>query len=189
MNRKFLALALTLSVIPIAAAADDDNAPPQLTPAQRQAIHQTFERFATQEEQLHLQMRSQILSSLTPVHLRAVGATIGDLAIAANPDPAAAAKRLDMILSPGERQRVLATVSSFFQQAKQLHDQMRTELNSELPAGAHPPSSDRDKEHRMTNMRPDAGTVLLAALSPHPHRMGMGDHAGFMMHMEGAPPH
>ncbi|HEY6325116.1 MAG TPA: hypothetical protein VIW73_01190 [Candidatus Cybelea sp.] len=188
MNRKFLALTLALSVIPIAAAADDDNAPPQLTPAQRQAIHQTFERFATQEQQLHLQMRGQILSSLTPVHLRAVGATIGDLAIAANPDPAAAAKRLDMILSPGERQRVLATLSSFFQQSRQLHDAMRNELNSEMPAG-HPPSTDRDKEHQMTNMRLDAGTVLLAALSPHPHMMGMGDHGGFRMHMEGEPPH
>jgi hypothetical protein len=189
MNKKFLALALALSVIPIAAAADDDNAPPQLSPAQRQALHQTFERFATQEQQLHQQMRGQILSSLTPVHLRAVGATIGDLAIAANPDPAAAAKRIDMILTPGERQRVLATLSSFFQQSRQLHDQMRTELNSELPAGAHPPSMDRDKEHQMSNMRLDAGTVLLAALSPHSHMMGMGDHGGFMMHMEGAPPH
>ncbi len=189
MNRKFLALALALSVIPIAAAADDDNAPPQLTPAQRQAVHQTFERFASQEEQLHMQMRGQILSSLTPVHLRAVGATIGDLAIAANPDPAAAAKRIDTIISPGERQRVLATLASFFQQSRQLHDQMRNELNSELPAEAHPPSTDRDKEHQMTNMRLDAGTVLLAALSPHSHMMRMGEHGGFMMHMEGEPPH
>jgi len=189
MNKRFLALTLALSVIPIAAAADDDSTAPQLTPAQRQAIHQTFERFAGQEQQLHLQMRGQILSSLTPVHLRAVGATIGDLAIAPNPDPAAAAKRIDMILSPGERQRVLATLSSFLQQSRQLHDQMRNELNGELPAGAHPPSMDRDKEHAMTNMRLDAGTVLLAALSIRPHMMGMGEHGGFMMHMEGEPPH
>ncbi len=135
-----------------------------------------------------MQMRAQILGSLTPVHLRAVGATIGDLAIAANPDPAAAAKRIDMILSPGERQRVLATFSAFFQQSRQLHDQMRNELSSELPAG-HPPSMDRDKEHQMTKTRPDAGTALLRALSPRPHMMEMGDHGGFMMHMEGAPPH
>ncbi len=133
-------------------------------------------------------MRAQILSALTPVHLRAVGATVGELAIAANPDPAAAAKRIDMILSPGERQRVLATLSSFLQQSRQLHDQMRTELSSELPAG-HPPSMDRDKEHQMANARPDAGTALLGALSPRPHTMEMGDHGGFTMHMEGAPPH
>jgi hypothetical protein len=188
MNRKLLALALTLSAIPIAAAADDNNAPSQLSPAQQQAVHQTFERFASQEEQLHMQMRAQILGSMSPVHVRAVGATIGDLAIAANPDPAAAAKRLDMILSPGERQRVLATLTSFFQQSRQLHDQMRTELRSEMPADAHPPSN-HDKDHQMPHMQLDAGTVLLAALSPRPHMMGMDDHHGFGMHMEGAPPH
>ncbi len=187
MNSKFLALALALSLIPIAAAADD-NAPSQLSPEQRQAVHQTFERFASQEEQLHMQMRAQILGSLSPVHVRAVGATIGELAVAANPDPAAAAKRLDMILSPGERQRVLATLSSFFLQAKQLHDQMRDELRSEMPADTHPPSNN-DREHQVPHMQLDAGTVLLAALSPRPHVMGMGDHGGFMMHMEGAPPH
>jgi hypothetical protein len=187
MNRKLMALALALSVIPIAAAADDNNAPPQLSPAQREAIHQTFERFATQEEQLHLQMRGQILNALSPVHRRAVGATIGDLAIATNPDPEAAAKRLDMILSPGERQRVLVAHSSFYQQSRQLHDQMRNELRSEMPADAHPPSN-HDRDNQMAQMQPDAGMVLLAVLSPHPHKMGMGDH-GFMMHMEGAPPH
>ncbi|MBV8343740.1 MAG: hypothetical protein JO190_01975 [Candidatus Eremiobacteraeota bacterium] len=184
-----MALALAFSVIPIAAVADDDKDWAQLSPAQRQAIHQTFERFATQEEQLHLQMRSQILSGLSPVHRRAVGATIGDLAVAANPDPEMAAKRLDMILSPGERQRVLTAHSSFYQQSRQLHDQMRTELRSEMPADAHPSSSNHDRENQMAQMQPDAGMVLLAVLSPHPHMMDMGDHHGFGMHMEGAPPH
>lgn len=178
-----------VSVIPIAAAADDNNGPPQLTPTQRQALHQTFERFAAQEEQLHLQMRAQILNSLTPIHRRAVGATIGDLAIAADPDPDAAAKRLDMILSPGERQRLLTAHTSFYQESRQLHDQMRDELRSEMPADAHPPSRNHDGDNRMANMRPDAGAVLLGVLSPHPHMMGMGDRHGFMMPMEGAPPH
>src|SRR5579863_6973373 len=189
MNTKFLALALALSVIPIAAAADDDNASPQISPAQRQAIHQTFERFAGQEEQLHLQMRAQILNALSPVHRRAVGATIGDLAIEANPDPASAAKRLDMILSPGERQRVLAAHSSFYQESRQLHDQMRSELRSEIPTDTHPPSANHDRDNQTGHMQPDAGMVLLAVLSPHGHMMGMHDHGGFEMHMEGAPPH
>jgi len=189
MNSKFLALALALSVIPIAAAADDDNGPSQLSPAQRQAVHQTFERFAGQEEQLHLQMRAQILNSLSSVHRRAVGATIGELAIAANPDPAAAAKRLDMILSPGERQRVLTAHSSFYQQSRQLHDQMRNELRSEMPADTHQSSDNHERDNAMGQTQPDAGMVLLGVLSPHPHMMGMGDHGGFMMHMEGAPPH
>jgi len=189
MNRTFLALALALSVIPVAALADDNNAPPQMTPAQRQAMQQTFQRFAAQEEQLYQQMRFQILNALSPVHRRAVGATIGDLAIAPNPDLTAAAKRLDALLSPGERQRVLAAHSGFFTQSLALHEQMRSEMSSEMPAGSHPPMK-HDENGDMTHMQPDAGTVLLGVLSPHPHMMGDHDHGPFMMqHMEGAPPH
>jgi hypothetical protein len=189
MNRTFLALALALSVIPVAALADDNDARAQLTPAQRQAVQQTFQRFATQEEQLHQQMRFQILSALSPVHRRAVGATIGDLAIEANPDVTAAAKRIDALLSPGERQRVLAAHTAFFTQSRQLHDQMRSELRSEMPAGDHPPSTKHDNDNAMTHMQPDAGMVLLGMLSPHLHMMGGHDHGSSMMYMEGAPPH
>jgi hypothetical protein len=188
MNRTFLALALALSVIPIAALADDSDARPQLTPTQRQAMQQTFQRFAAQEEQLHQQMRFQILSAMSPVHRRAVGATIGDLAIAPNPDLTAAAKRLDALLSPGERQRVLAAHTAFFTQSLQLHDQMRSELRSEMPAADHPPSTKHDNDNEMAQMQPDAGTVLLGVLSPHPHMMGDHEHGAMMMRMEGAPP-
>ena len=189
MNKSFLALALALSVMPLAAVADDSSAPPQMTPEQRQAMRQTFERYATQEEQLRQQMRLQVLNSMTPVHRRAVGATIGDLAIEANPDVTAAAKRIDTVLSPGERQRIIAAHSTFFTQSRQLHDQMRTELRSEMPADAHPPSTDGPRNH--TNaMQFDAGTLLLGVLSPRPRMMGMGHGpGGFMMHMEGAPQH
>lgn len=34
----------------------------------------------------------------------------------------------------------------------------------------------------------DAGTILLHVLSPR-GMMGMGEHGGSMMHMEGQPPH
>ena len=81
MNRSLLALALALGVTPVAALAQDTNAPAP-TAEQRQAMQQTFQQFAQQEGQLHEQMRTQILSALTPVHRRAVGATIGNLAIA-----------------------------------------------------------------------------------------------------------
>jgi len=187
MNRSILALALALSVVPIGALAQDSNAPPSPTPDQRQAMHQTFERFAQQEEQLYQQMRLQIISSLTPVHLRAVGATIGELAIAANPDSQAAAKRLDAMLSPGEQQRVIAAHSSFMTQSRQLHDQMRQQLQSAMPAD-HPNMMEHGPQNGMMPLRQlDAGTLLLMALSPHPMMAMM--HGMGMMHMEGAPPH
>jgi hypothetical protein len=187
MNRTLLALALALSVIPIAALADDQNAPTQPTAEQRQAMQQTMQRFMAQEAQLHQQMRAQILSALTPVHRRAVAATIGELAIEPNPDTAAAAKRLDAMLSPGERQRILTAHSSFFDQSRQLHEQMRTELRSEMPADGHPSSMNHEKMEGTAHVQLDAGTVLLTALSPRP-MMEMAGHGAFMMHMEGGPP-
>lgn len=191
MKKSLLALALAVSMIPITALADDDHMPPNVTPAQRQAIQQTFQRFMSQEMQMHQQMRWQILQSLTPIHRRAVAATIGDLAIAANPDPEAAAKRIDAMLSPGERQRVISAHNTFRSQSMQLHDQMRAELRSEMPADmqSHFMNHDESREKEEAARRPmDAGTILLHVLSPH-GMMGMGEHGGSMMHMEGQPPH
>ena len=179
MNRTFLALALALSVLPVAALAQDANAPAAPTDAQRQAMHQSMERFMQQGEQLHQQMRAQMLSAVSPAHLRAIGATIGELAITPNPDMQAAAKRIDMILSSGERQRIVALHSSFRVQMRQLHEQMRTEMQNEMPAN-HSSMMDGPKNGMMMQqMASDAGTVVLMALSPHP-MMDMMPHAGMM---------
>ncbi len=175
MNKSFLALALALSVLPIAAHADVNGAA-QMTPDQRQTMRQTFERFAAQEEQLHQQMRFDVLEAMTPMHRRAVGATIGDLAIESNPDPAAAAKRIDAILSPGERQRIVAAHSSFFAQSRQLREQMRDQMRSTMPSNGQPPMMDHARANGTPPMERDAGMVLLGALSPHPHMMGMDGH-------------
>jgi hypothetical protein len=191
MIKSLLGLALALSLFPITALADDENGPANLSPAQRQAMHQTFQRFMSQEEQLHQQMRLQALNSLTPVHRRAVAAAIGDLAIAANPDPMTTARRIDAMLSPGERQRVISAHNSFRTQSMQLHDQMRNELRSEMPADmqshfANHDNESKEKQEAMSRMQNDAGAILLHILSPHGM---MGDHGGMMMHMEGQPPH
>jgi hypothetical protein len=185
MSTRFLALALAFSVVPVAAFAQNTNGP---TDAQRQSMHQSFQRFAQQEAQLHQQMRWQILSSLTPVHRRAVGATIGELAITPNPDVDAAAKRLDSMLTGNERQRILAAHSSFFAQSRQLHEQMRAQMRSMMPD--HPDMMKPEHAGSPSMRQMDAGMILLGALSPHPFMMGMGHGGGpFMMHMDGAPPH
>jgi hypothetical protein len=180
MKNSLLALALALGMMPTAVLAQDTNAPPTMTDQQRQAMHQAFERFGQQEMQLHQQMRSQILSSLSPVHLRGVAATIGSLAIEPNPDVRGAARRIDQILSPGERQRVLAAHEAFRSQSLQLHQQMRSEMQSMMPAG----HQDMMKPQNGMMQRPpqDAGTILLMALSPHPMMEMMHGHM-----MEGMP--
>jgi hypothetical protein len=183
MNRSFLALALALSVLPTAALAQDTGTRPALTDQQRQALHQTFEQFAQQEQQLHQQFRDQVLSALTPAHRRAVAATIGELAIEENPDVQAAAKRLDQILSGGERARIMQAHEAFRTQSRQLHDQMKSDMQRILPDRQ---MSNRPENANEQHPNPDAGTILLMTLSPHP-MMGMMSH-GMMMHGGGLPP-
>ncbi|MGC9993243.1 MAG: hypothetical protein ABSD52_12720 [Candidatus Cybelea sp.] len=190
MSKSIFALALALSLIPAAALAQDTNASQQPTDAQRQQMHQMFEQFGQQERQLHDQLRSQILSVLTPVHRRALAAEIGNLVLSPNPDIDAAAKQIDAILSPSERQRILQAHAAYASQSRQLHEQMKSQMQSEMP-NWHPPSHD---DHMMNSsmqaqMR-DPGWILLRSLPPHEHdNMGMGDHGAMgSPPMGGAPP-
>jgi hypothetical protein len=191
MNKSLLALALALSALPATALAQDATAPQQPTPEQRQATHQAFEQFGQQMEQLHQQMRYQILSILSPLQRRELATLIGELAISPSPDFNAAAKRLDEMIPSGEQQRILASLASFRDQARQLHDQIRAQLESQMPAGAHQDwvSHGPDNASKPDDVRPDVGTLLLTVLTPHDMTFGMGEHNGLMMmHVEGPPP-
>jgi hypothetical protein len=172
MNKGIIALVLAANILPIGALAQDSNTPPQLTDQQKQQVRATFERYGAQEETLHQQMRYQILSALTPVHRRELGSLIGELAIAPNPDLQDAAAKIDRALLSSERQRILSAHQTFEAQIRQLHEQMRSELQSELPAG-HPAWG--SGPHNGSAPRPalDAGTIVLMTLTPH-FRMGMG---------------
>lgn len=176
MIKSILTLALALSVLPISALADDNNGPPQMTDQQRQAMRQSMEQFKQQEEQLHEQMRSQILASLTPVHRRAVAAEIGNLVISPNPDPKATAERIDSILSPAERSRILSAHESFKSQEEQLHKQMMAQVQQQFP-NWHPRSDQHQVMGSMQQRMNDAGWIVLHALPPHEHDMpGMPGH-------------
>ncbi len=186
MKNVLLALSLALALGPVAVLADTNatNAPParpQLTQQQRQALEKTFETFRTQEEKLHEQLRTQVLNSISPAHRTTIAGIIGNLAISPNPDPQAAAKQLDTLLSQGEQQRILALHASFRTQSKSLHEQMKAQLASEMPAGPKPPGHDGwggQNQHQMPNL--DAGTLLLHVLS----HSGMG-HLGMWGHPMG----
>lgn len=176
MSKSFFAIALALSLIPAVALAQDTNSSQQPTDAQRQAMHQMFQQFAQSERQLHDQLRSQILSGLTPVHRRAIAAEIGNLVISANPDIDAAAKQIDAILSPGERQRILEAHAAYASQSRQLHEQMKAQIQSEMP-DSRPSTRDHMMTAAMQTQMRDPGWILLRALPPHEQgMMGMGDH-------------
>jgi hypothetical protein len=178
MSKSYFALVFAgLSVLPAAAFAQSAGGPPSLTDQQRQAMHATFERYGAQEEQLRQQMRGEILSSLTSIHRRELATLIGELAIDPNPDLAGAAARIDRALLPSERQRILNAHQTFEAQRRQLHEQMRAELQSELPAARqgwdNGPHNGSAPQHRQL----DAGTIVLMTLTPHP-QMQMGWHDG-----------
>lgn len=187
MIRSFFTAALALSLLPAAALAQDANPPPQPTDAQRAQMRQMFQQFAQSERQLHDQMRSQILSGLTPVHRRAIAAEIGNLVTSPNPDVDAAAKQIDSILSPGERERILQAHDAFASQSRQLHEQMKSQMQSAMP-NWHPPSGQHMMNGPMREQMRDPGWIVLHALPPlGPGMMGhMMDWGGD--HMQGAPP-
>jgi hypothetical protein len=181
MTKSFF-IAIALSVLPVTALAQNAGGPPQLTDQQKQTMQATFQRYGAQEEQLHQQVRYQILSALSPVHRRELASLIGQLAIDPNPNLETAAANIDRALSGSERQRILAAHQSFETQSRQLHEQMRAELQNELPAG-HPSWHGGSKNGSAPPQRQlDAGMIVLMTLTPHP-QMHMGWHGGpEMMH-------
>jgi hypothetical protein len=179
MKNVFVALSLALALIPVSALADDQASPgaPALSPAQRQQMFQTFRAFHQREEQLHQQFRAQLLGTLTAAHRAAVANAIGQLAVASNPDPQRAAAQLDSLLSQSEKEQILSAHNTFRTQAKALHDQMKSQMHDEMPAGPPPMGHPDGGEMHGSQMQPDAGQILLHVLS----HVGGDDH-----HMMGA---
>jgi hypothetical protein len=170
MKRLLFALALALAVPAIAGAQQDPGTP---NPAMRQQMHANMQQMM----KLHQQFRTQVLGALTPAHKQLYAQVVGNLAIAASPDPRAAAKQLDDALSANEKTAILNAQKQFFTQMKAMRQQMMANHPWPKPSGSPWPhgSHGRGKPHT-----PDAGEVLLGMA---------GGHGGMMMrgHMHGAP--
>lgn len=194
MKNLWLALALALLAVPASAMAQDAPsaaavpAPPphpQLTPAQRQAMFKTMSDFHDKEMQLHKQLRSQMLGALSPEHRTAVANVIGQLAISASPDPGAAAKQIDALLTPAEKQAITTAHTQFSDQSRTLMQQMMSQMKSEMPSpppGAPPHGTMMGQNWQKHNEVVDPGTILLTTLNGG-GRMGM-----MMAHGFGMPP-
>jgi hypothetical protein len=167
------AAALGLAVLSPAFALADDQAPSGPPPAVRAEFVQMHQKM----EALHTQARSQILSALTPAHKAAVANVIGQLAIAPNPDPEAAARQLDALLSPGERSQILRVHESMRTEMRSMMEQMHSQMEqaraqSGAPAG--PPHGMPPPGAEGMHAAPDAGHILLMLSSFHgPHPMMM----------------
>jgi hypothetical protein len=185
MKNLCLALALALFAVPASAVAQDAPpaaaAPalpprPQLSPAQRQAMFKTMSEFRGKEMQLHQQLRSQMLGALSPEHRTAVANIIGQMAISASPDPGGAAKQIDALLTPAEKQSITTAHGQFVDQSRTLMQQMMSQMKSTMPSpppGAPQHAMMAAQRWQKHNEIVDPGTILLTTLNGGGMRMMM----------------
>ncbi|MBV8163521.1 MAG: hypothetical protein JOZ91_04580 [Candidatus Eremiobacteraeota bacterium] len=170
-------IAAALAATPLIVRADDTSANGQPNAAAMSVMQQTHAKM----EQLHAQARLSMLNALTPAHRTLLANVVGQLVIAQSPDTVAAARQLDASLSPNESRAVLSISASFEQQARQLMQSARQQLEASgagAPGGGMHGMGPEGMHGMGTSQQPnDAGSVLLGmaarALAP-PHAWGPG---------------
>jgi hypothetical protein len=168
-------LAFAQTTTPVAPpAADGGFQHPHPSFAQMQQLH-------AQMSQIHTQARLQILASLSPAHRALLANVIGQLAIAPNPDRAAAARALDAALTPGEARSILATQLAARTQSHTLMEAARAQFEASLSADQRAQMAQRfaqrpeDATHTDMQRTPDPGRTLLeVALGHEGHGEGHG---------------
>ena len=167
ISSKVLALFLTLAAAPaFAAAQSQPPAPPAAAPAPSANPGGPMMR-AHMDAVRHLrnQARAQMLGSLSYAHRAAIARIVGNLAISTNPDPRAAAREIDGVLSSSERQAILAAQSSEMQRMRAMMEQMRAQMQQ---AHAHMQQWMQRMHQGMQRMHhhhtPTAGGILLRSL-------------------------
>lgn len=136
----------------------------------RQQMHAQMQQMET----LHKQFRTQVLAALTPAHKQLYAQIVGNLAIAASPDPRAAAAQLDAALSASEKTTILNAHKQFASQMMVMRKQMLANHPRPKPSGSPWPHHSRGSHKPFT---PDAGQILLAMAGGHDGMMmmhGMG---------------
>lgn len=174
-------LAFTLCLAPSLAAAQQPPAgpPPGATGA---AVAPDPQRFAAMQQmreqmrQLHRQTRTQILAALSPQHRTMVANIVGGFAVASNPDPTSAARQIDAILSPGEKQAVLNVAAAARATMRNAMEAHRAQFVASLSADQRAQMQQHLQQHEAAEAaRPqmaDAGSVILKHLA---HADGPGE--------------
>ncbi len=170
--KRIALLTLAFLLAPVAGFAQD--APPPGPPPAATSGGPNPQRFAemrqdrAQFEQLHAQARSQMLAALTPAHRALLANVVGQLAIAPNPDPRAAAQQLDAVLSPGEKQSVLTIASQLHAQTRALMQAARARMEASLTPDQRAQLDAKAPQHENGpegfRHQPDAGRALLHAV-------------------------
>ncbi|HEY3674372.1 MAG TPA: hypothetical protein VGK84_00110 [Candidatus Tumulicola sp.] len=179
------ALSLALIILPATACAQNAPSAPASASAsgQRWPGRAALAPFFKEEEQLRKDFRSKALSALSSSHRTTIGNIIGSLAVSSNPDPRAAAQRIDAVLSQSERQSILSARDSFEQSSRAVRERMRAQMAQQMNTAMPSPPP-----HPMRTPSNDAGRVLMMALSPFGSGMMMHGHGMHDMPPNGPPP-
>jgi hypothetical protein len=113
-----------------------DQTGPLAPPLENPAAFQIMEQAHAKMEQLHSQARLSMLNSISPAQRTLLAQAVGQMAIAPNPDVAAAAKQLDASLTPAQAKAILGISASLEQQARQVMDSAHQQMMRVMPAGA-----------------------------------------------------
>lgn len=119
----------------------------------------------TQEQRA---FRQSMLAALTPAHRQLLAQIVGELAIAQNPDPQSATRRLNAALSPREAQNVVRIEQAKDAATLQHFQQLAAESGASMPArnnvmfhGVPPSSSTVMSVRASASFGNDAGSILL----------------------------
>ena len=187
MTKYILALTVALVALPsvtFAQTGDSAAAPAPISPAQKQAMGAAIQAYRQKAMQMHEQLRTQILDMLSPDQRTAVANAIGQMVISPSPDPAAAAKQIDAVLSPGEQQKILAAHDSVVKQTEAMLQQLHAQFAHQAPNAGHWTGPPRPMPPMVGS--DDAGNVVLMVLAH--HGPTMMDHGGMPMGPPGAQP-
>lgn len=203
MKIKLLALVLSLGMVPALAVAQTAPPPPAVNPGgpmqtpspqmrQMMRAHMAAMRQMQQTmERSERAARARMLAALSAAHRLAVAHIVGELAIAPSPDPRAAARQIDSVLSASERAAVLAAGRAEMEAMRAQMQAMRARMQAQM-AQMHGQMQQMHGQmmqwhgratHEHGHRTPDAGRVLLHALLP--------GHEGprMLFTMHGGPPH
>ncbi len=156
-------LAAALTIAPALSLADESNGAPQPPPG-----FAIMEQAHSKVEQLHSQARLSMLNALTPAHRTLLAQVVGQLAIAANPDAAAASRQLDASLSPTESRTIVSINTSLEQQTRTIMESAHQQMMKSLPPGDQGPGGEhhmgyfREARPGEPQMQNDPGMILLA---------------------------
>jgi hypothetical protein len=145
-----------------------------------------LQRFAGQMRASQVELRRDVLVLLSPAQSAMVAATIGQLAVSPDGDPAGAARRLDAVLSPAQRAAIAAAVKADESRRQQIFLAIIAQTSRSMEAIRSGAQGQPQGAEAGVRLAPP-----LSATVPHPSSLSdsvvVGSASGFAMRGPGVP--